>query len=634
MYNFNKETKNASPFVVKKNEEVYNLLDFDNRKDFEDAKKGFIANLDDNLIYDDDGNVVYDIKMNSFVDEMDAPNTVNPSLWRQCKLTNYSGLFKVRDGVYQIRNFDLANITAIRGNTGWILIDVLTCGETAKAGVDLLKKHVEDLPIKAVIYTHSHLDHFGGIKGVVSQEEVDNGEVEIIAPYNFTFETGSENVIAGNAMGRRAHYQAGFSLERSSKSGVGSGLGSGVATGKVTLIQPTLELKDELHSKLTIDGVDFEFTECNETEAVSEFVMFVPKYETLCTSEVACHTLHNLLTPRGAQIRSSLKWARSIDNMIRLYGDRTEYVVASHHWPTFGHYDCIDFLEKQRDIYLYLHNETVRLINHGVTIRELPHEFKLSEELEKTWHTRGYYGHINHDVKAIYQFYLGWYDANPSTYLEVHPTKAGENLIEMMDGVDNILDKCSKYMDKGDFYWVAEVLNKVVFANPDNEKARYMLADALEQIGYMEESGVRRNMYLQGAYELRNGVTVKSGLGLHEDLMLGLTPEQILDFIGIKYNSQNATNEKIKIKFNFIDCDETRILELTKNRVLNNFKGNEDSILTINGSKLTIVELFTASNPKDMLESGNVTFDGDLSQLQLLASSCDNFEYNFPIVTP
>ncbi|MGL5330470.1 MAG: alkyl/aryl-sulfatase [Peptostreptococcaceae bacterium] len=637
MYNYNKDAKQASSFVVNKNKEVYSFLDFDNKKDFEDASKGFIATIDDNFIRDEKGNVVYDTKIHSFLDEvseMDAPNTVNPSLWRQGRLTNLNGLFKVVDGIYQIRSFDLANMTAIRGNTGWILIDVLTCGETAKAGMDLLRKHVEDLPIKAVIYTHSHLDHFGGIKGIVTQEEVDNGNVEIIAPYNFTFETGSENVIAGNAMARRADYQGGFSVERSPQGGVGIGLGAGCASGKVTLIKPTLELDNELHTKLTIDGVDFEFTECNETEAVSEFIIFVPKYETLCTSEVACHNLHNLLTPRGAQIRSSLKWAKSIDNMIRLYGDRTEYIVATHHWPTFGNKDCIDFLEKQRDIYLYLHNETVRLINNGVTIRELPHEFKLSPELEKTWHTRGYYGHINHNVKAIYQFYLGWYDANPSTNLEIHPSEAGEKLIEMMDGVENILAKCSKYMENGDFYWVCEVLNKVVFARPDNENVKCMLADALEQIGYMEESGIRRNMYLQGAFELRNGIKQKGGINLSDDLMVGLTPEQILDFIGVRYNALTASNKKLKIKFNFTDLNETRILELTNNRVLNNFISDEDALLTISGNKLAIVALLTSPNASELLEKGIIQTEGDLSQIQLLASSCDKFAPNFAIVTP
>ncbi|MGL5328986.1 MAG: alkyl/aryl-sulfatase [Peptostreptococcaceae bacterium] len=637
MYTYNSETKQASSFVSNKNKEIYNLLDFNNKKDFEDATKGFIATLDDSLIKDENGNIVYDTKIHSFldeIDEMDSPSSVNPSLWRQGRLTNLNGLFKVREGVYQIRSFDLANITAIRGNTGWILIDVLTCGETAKAGMDLLRKHVEDLPIKAVIYTHSHLDHFGGIKGIVTQEEVDNGEVQIIAPYNFTFETGSENVIAGNAMARRADYQGGFSVERSSTGGVGIGLGAGCASGKVTLIKPSLELNNELHTKLTIDGIDFEFTECNETEAVSEFVIFVPKYDTLCTSEVACHTLHNLLTPRGAQIRSSLKWAKSIDNMIRLYGSRTEYIVATHHWPTFTNEDCIDFLEKQRDIYLYLHNETVRLINNGVTIKELPYEFKLSPELEKSWHTRGYYGHINHNVKAIYQFYLGWYDANPSTYLEVHPSEAGEKLIDMMDGVENILNKCEKYIANGDYHWVAEILNKVVFARPEDEKVKFMLADTLEQIGYMEESGIRRNMYLQGAYELRNGISQKGGLGLSDDLMVGLTPEQILDFIGVRYNALNASNNKIKIKFNFTDLNETRILELTNNRVLNNFISNEDALLTLSGNKLEIVGLFTSANPSEILAKGTIKTEGNLSQLQLLASSCDKFAPNFPVVTP
>ncbi len=634
-YQFSAERKEASKYVKEENKAVLKKFNFDEKQDYDFANRGFIATIEDPEIKDANGTPV--IALNEFdytrtIDPKDAPDTVNPSLWRQLQLTSIHGLFKVCDDVYQIRNFDLANMTAIKGKTGWILIDVLSSGETAKAAYDLLCKHVADLPIKAVIYTHSHLDHFGGIRGLVTDEDIEAGRVEIIAPHNFTYEASAENVIAGNAMGRRSQYQAGFKLARDEKGTLGLGLGAIVSRGKITLIRPTKELPQEERIELNLDGVDFVFTEAQNTEAVSEYVIYMPKLKVLCSAEVANRTQHNLLTVRGAQIRSCHKWAQVVDRALQMFGNDVEYIVGTHHWPVFGHDESVDFLASVRDAYLFLHNETMRLINLGATINELPFLFEFPEEILKKWYTHGYYGHEKHNTKAIYQFYLGWYDGNPSRYLELPTEESGKYFIEMMGGADAVVEKCAKYMDEGKFLWVAEALNKVVFAEPNHQNAKFMLADALEQIGYIEESGIRRNSYLKAAQELREGLGVVQTLGLSDDLLAGLTAEQILDFIGVKFNHKKVSGD-IKIKFDFLDLKETRILELTKNKVLHNCASNGDALLTITGNKIAILGLLNSPDPKAMIESGAVKVDGDVAQLKVLGDACEKFTPDFNVVT-
>ncbi len=635
-YQFNAERKEASKYVREQNKAVLSKYNFDEKQDFDFANRGFIATIDEPDIKEESGRAV--VILNEFGDNLNiepenAPDTVNPSLWRQLKLTNIHGLFKVCDDVYQVRSFDIANLTAIRGEKGWVIIDALTSCETSKTAFDLLCKHVEKLPITAIILTHSHADHFGGIRGLVTHEDVESGRVQIIAPHNFTYEVSAENVIAGNAMGRRAQYQLGTKLQRDFKGSLGQGLGSLISTGKITLIKPTTELPQEEKIEMKIDGVDFIFTEAQNTEAVSEFICYMPKLKVLCSAEVANRTQHNLLTVRGAQIRSSHKWAKVVDRTLELFGNDVEYIVGTHHWPVFGHDESIDFLASVRDAYLFLHNETMRLVNLGATIKELPFLFEYPEEILKKWYTHGYYGHEKHNTKAIYQFYLGWYDGNPSTYLELPTEESGKYFIEMMGGADAVVEKCAKYMEEGKFLWVAEALNKVVFAEPNHQNAKFMLADALEQIGYTEESGIRRNAYVKGAQELRDGVGTVQPLGFSDDLLIGLTAEQILDFIAIRFDHKKVTGD-IKIKFDFVDLKETRILELTKNKVLHNKISNEDAILSVTGSKKAILGLLGSPDPKVLIESGAVKVEGDMGQLKVLGSACDTFTPDFNVVTP
>lgn len=641
VYDFNKNRKDASKFTETANKEMISKLNFDDHRDYELIEKGFIATWDENTIKDEEGKVVWDFKkLDLFAthEDVDAPAHVNPSLWRQGKLLSKHGLFKVTNGVYQIRSFDLANMTAIRGETGWIIVDPLTCKETAAAALLMIKKYVEDLPVTGVIITHSHLDHFGGMHGVIENEEdVRSEKLPVIAPNNFTYETGAENVIAGPIMNRRSIYQGGTPLPYDEKGTLGAGLGTSISNGLVGLIPPNHELKGLEHEEVTIDGVKFIFSEAMETEAVSESVFYIPKYKALCGAEVITRTQHNLLTPRGAQIRSSLKWSKVINRMLEKFGDKTNVLFNTHHWPEFGNNNVIAFLEQQRDIYLYLHNETMRLINSGVTISELPYEFELPYELEKAWHTRGYYGHQWHNTKAIYQYYLGWYDGNPTTFREVEPKVEGQKLVKLAGGIDNLIDQAVKSFENGEYLWTAQLLGKVVFAYPKNEKIRLLLADTLEQQGYQEESGIRRNMYLQGAKELRQNSVDTVIFAFSEELSAGLTPEQLLDFIGVRFDSsKSVVLPKLKINLNFTDVKEKRYLEITPNRVLENNKGfNEEATITLNGSKLVLLAALTGLQSLDDLETaGALKINGDKKTISQLQSALVTFELNIPIIIP
>lgn len=635
-YEFNTEKKDASKYVIEKNKEVLTKFNFADKEDFDFATRGLVAEFDKDMIYNEDGTRAFDLKRFEFLNEYDpenAPSTVNPSLWRQGVLNNYNGVFKVNENVYQVRGTDTANMTAIRGKSGWILIDVMTSMATAKASFEFLKKTVEDMPIKAIIYTHSHADHFGGVRGLITDEQVKNGEVAVIAPENFTYESGSEMVIAGNAMKRRTTFQYAAGVEASPRGTVGVGLCNELTTGIVSLIAPSTELPCEEEVHLDVDGVKFIFSEASETEAVSEFVMYMPEYKTYCSAEITNRTQHNLLTPRGAQIRSSLKWGKVIDRTLRLFGNDMDYMVGTHHWPVFGNEKCKEFLENSRDLYLFLHNETVRKFNNGVTIKELPFEVQLSDELLSVWYTHGYYGALEHNVKAIYQYYLGFYDGNPSTYLELPSAESGKLFAEMMGGVDNTLNKCAEFLERGEFLWVAEVLNKIVFAYPENRNAQLMLADTLEQIAYTEESGARRNCYVKAVDELRKGKPEDSGIKIGEEMLVGLSPEQILDFLGTKYNYKIAKGS-INIKFVFEDLNETRMLTSTKNGVLFNYVENEDAKLTISASKINMVSLLMGLGAEKLIESGKIKLLGDKSQLEILLTSLENSNPNFAIVTP
>jgi len=641
-YDFNGNRKNASNFTENTNKEFISKLDFQDHRDYELVEKGFIATWDEDTIRNEDGEVVWDFKrldlFNSHED-VDAPPEVNPSLWRQGKLLNKHGLFKVTDGIYQVRNFDLANMTAIRGETGWIIIDPLTCTETAAAALSMIKEHVEDLPVTGVYITHSHLDHFGGIHGVIDNpEDVRSRKIPLIAPYQFTYHTAAENVFAGPIKDRRLIYHSGTPLIYDEKGTVGMGLGPSMATGEAGLIEPNHELEGLEKEELVIDGVKFIFSEAMETEAVSESLFYVPKYKALCGAEVITKTQHNLLTTRGAQVRSSLKWAKVINRVIDMFGQDVEFFFTTHHWPEFGNKNIVAFLEQQRDLYLYLHNESLRLINSGVPIHELPHKFKFTEELEQAWHTRGYYGHQWHNTKAVYQYYIGWFDGNPATLREVPAKVEGGNLVKLAGGLDNLINNAVESFENGEYLWTTQLLGKVIFAHPDNEKVRFLLADALEQQGYQEESGSRRNIYLQGAKELRQGSVDANVFGFEVlELTAGITPEQLLDYLGVAFDSKKAADLKeLKINMNFTDNQEKYHLEVTPNRVLTNHTGfNKEATVTLEGSKLVVLGALSGLESMEKLESsGELKVIGDKNTINRLQSALIIFKPDMSIVAP
>lgn len=639
-YDFNENRKSASKFTEKANKEMILKLDFDDRRDYELIERGFIATWDEDTIKDADGKVVWNFKSRDLFnnhEDVDAPAEVNPSLWRQGKLLNKHGLFKLTDGVYQVRNFDLANMTAIRGETGWIIIDPLTCTETATAALAMIKNYVEDLPVTGVYITHSHIDHFGGIHGVIENEEdVRSGKLPLIAPKDFTFYTAAENIFAGPIKDRRLIYHSGTPLIYDEKGTVGLGLGPSMGTGEVGLIEPNHELEGLEHEELTIDGVKFIFSEAMDTEAVTESLFYVPKYKALCGAEVISKTQHNLLTTRGAEVRSSLKWAKVINRMIEKFGLDVEYFFSTHHWPEFGNKNIKAFLEQQRDTYLYLHNESLRLINSGVTIHELPHKFKFTDELEKAWHSRGYYGHQWHNTKAVYQYYLGWFDGNPSNFRDVPPEVEGEKLVKLAGGMDNLIKQAVESFENGEYLWTAQLLGKVIFAYPDNEKTRFLLADALEQQGYQEESGSRRNIYLQGAKELRQGSVDANVFNFSIELSAGVTPEQLLDFIGVSFDSEKAVNLKgLKINLNFTDNKEEHHLEVTPNRLLTNHPGfSNEATVTMEGSKVDVLGAIMGLRTLEEYESnGLLKIEGDKNTISQLRSALVIFRTDIPIVT-
>ncbi len=484
------------------NARVSENLPLSDPQDFEDAKRGLIASDAELRVANAEGVAIWDMPAYSFIDG-EAPVSVNPSLWRQARLNNIHGLFEVTKGVYQLRGYDLANMSLIEGKTGWIIVDPLTAEETARAALAFAREHLGDKPVSAVIFTHSHIDHFGGVLGVLTPEEAEERKVPIIAPESFIEEATSENIVAGVTMSRRALYMFGLRLPRGERGHVGSGLGKGPAHGTFGILQPT-ETISKTTTELTIDGVKFVFQNAPGSEAPSELTFYLPELKTFCGAEVVSHNMHNLYTLRGAKVRDALKWSGYIDEAIALFGNADVY-FGSHHWPIWGNARIIDFLEKQRDTYKYINDQALRLALHGYTPREIAEQLELPESLRTSFANRGYYGTLRHNAKAVYQRYFGWYDGNPANLDPLPPTEAGTRYVELAGGPANLLKNAQAAYDKGEYRWAAEVLNHLVFADPENQEARDLLARAYDQLGYQAESGPWRDIYLTGAFELRHG---------------------------------------------------------------------------------------------------------------------------------
>ncbi|MCH9405752.1 alkyl/aryl-sulfatase [Pantoea agglomerans] len=629
--------KDAAPATKQANDALYQQLPFDNKSDFEDAHKGFIAALPDAVIKGESGNVIWDPKQYAFIKEGEkAPDTVNPSLWRQSQLINISGLFEVTEGIYQIRNLDLSNMTIIEGKEGVTVVDPLVSAETAKVGMDLYFKNRGKKPVVAVIYTHSHVDHYGGVRGVVDEADVKSGKVKIYAPAGFMESAVSENIMAGNVMSRRASYMYGNLLKADAKGQVGAGLGTTTSAGTVTLIAPT-DYVTKTGEKRVIDGLTYDFMMAPGSEAPAEMLWFIEEKKVIQTAEDVTHTLHNTYSLRGAKIREPLPWSKYINDAISRWGDKADVLMAQHHWPTWGNDNVNKLLKSQRDLYRYINDQTLRMANEGLTRDEIAAQFKLPPSLATMWANRGYYGSVSHDVKATYVLYLGWFDGNPATLDELPPEDAAKKYVEYMGGADSILQKAKTDYDKGDYRWVAQVVSKVVFADPENKAARNLEADALEQLGYQAESGPWRNFYLTGAQELRNGVKqLPTPNTASPDTVRAMTPEMFFDYLALHINGEKAANAKAVLNVDFGGDGGKYKLEL-ENGVLNHTANSEaqnaDATLTLSRETLNKV-ILKEETLKQAQDKGEVKITGNADKVSELLGYMDKFDFWFNMVTP
>ena len=599
-------------------------LPFDDAQDFEDAHRGFIGRLDPCTILDADGRVVWDNDSYAFLDGP-APATVHPSLWRQSQLCSIQGLFEVVPGIYQVRGFDLSNITFVEGSTGVLVIDPLISSETAAAALELYHRHRGDRRVVGVIYSHSHIDHFGGVKGVTSQADVDAGRCTVIAPDGFMEHAVAENVYAGTAMARRAAYMYGAALERGPAGQVGSGLGQTNSTGTISLIAPTDSIMETGETR-DLDGIRMEFQLTPGTEAPAEMNTLFPDQGALWMAENATHVLHNLLPIRGALVRDPRIWARYLTEAIDRFGERTEVVFASHHWPTWGRERAMRFLVEQRDLYAYIHDQTLRMLNRGFTGAEIAEAIELPPALERAWHARGYYGSVSHNVKAIYQRYMGWYDGNPAHLWQHPPVEAGRRYVAAIGGPDAVLAVGRQAYEAGDFRWAAEVLSHLVFAEPANEAAKALLAGTLEQLGFGAENGTWRSAYLAGAHELRHG-SFGTPASVSPDMLAALSPEQVFDAIAIRVNGPKAWSEWLTIGLDVTDAGESYLLELRNGVLVHRPAPVDGADIVLRLPRSALVGLLAG-------QLDGVSVEGDPAVLGRLMAVLDAPDPGFAIVTP
>lgn len=609
------------------------LSEYDNL-DYEDASRGMIAASPELVIRRDDNSVIWDRTAYDFVDG-EAPKTVNPSLWRQAKLNNIHGLFEVVPGIYQVRGYDLANLTIIVGKTGWIIVDTLTCEETARAALDFARQHLEPRLISAIVLTHSHIDHFGGITGIISADQVARDGIQIVAPEGFMEESISESVIAGPAMLRRSEYMYGGKLEKSPRGHVDTGLGKQTAAGSVGIMAPTVAIT-ETPQELEIDGIRFVFQNAPESEAVSELTFYLPELKAYCGAEIVSHNLHNIYTLRGTKARDALKWSDYIDEAMSLFGEAEVY-FGTHHWPVWGNAAVHDFLKTQRDSYKYIHDQTLRLANDGLTPKEISECLEFPKTLRRTFSNRDYYGTVRHNVKAVYSYYLGWYDANPAHLNPLPPEASAKRYVDYMGGASSILEKARASYDDGEYRWVAEVLHHLVFAEPENTEAKELLAAAYDQMAYQAESGPWRDVYLTAALELRSGVQKAAhSLNNAQNLVKQMPISSFFDILAIRLDGPAAEGLNMTIDFIIRDRNECYALKL-ENSVLRHTKSeptpNPDATLTLKHE--LFVRIFTNQvSMVDAAEKGELQVDGNVENLIRFFSLIIPPTDSFNIVTP
>ncbi|MFJ6572273.1 alkyl/aryl-sulfatase [Streptomyces sp. NPDC091292] len=626
----------AQPAIGGANRKAASHLPFDDTQDFDDVRRGFVGTASDPLIKDADGRAVWDLDAYAFLTQ-DCPDTVNPSLWRQSRLCANHGLFEVADGIYQIRGFDLSNMTLVEGERGILVIDPLLCAETAAAGLALYRSHRGDRPVTGVLYTHSHADHFGGVRGVVTDDDISGG-VPVFAPRGFLEHAISENVYAGTAMNRRAAYMFGAALPKGARGQISTGLGQTLSTGSVGLIPPTRDIT-RTGQEETVDGIRMVFQLTPGTEAPAELNIHFPDHAALCMAENATHNLHNLLTLRGAEVRDPRVWAHYLTEAIDLFTGSCDVAFASHHWPTWGRERVVRFLSEQRDLYAYLHDQTLRMINQGLTGAEIAEQLETSmpPALERAWNTHGYYGSVSHNTKAIYQRYLGWFDGNPAHLWEHPPVEAARRYVEFMGGADQLLSRARQSFADGDFRWVAQVVDHVVFADPDNAEARALQADALEQLGYGSENGTWRNFYLMGSLELRDGSVGTPTATTSPDVLAALTLDQLFDALAIRVDGPRSWDADICVRWNIRNQDPVTLR--LRNGVLTHVTGkgpaaaDPDVEIALDEDTLRAVLLGTVP-PSDLATHPGVTLTGTPTKLTELLSHLAAPDPDFAIVTP
>ena len=633
------EPKPATVHTARANREVERSVALDDA-DFDRASRGLLATHPTGVI-DHRYGVAWDLNRYAFVrDGRPSPESVNPSLWRQAQLNANHGLFEVADGIWQVRGYDISNVTFIRGDTGWVVIDPLTTEVTAAAALELANHSLGRRDVRAVIYTHSHADHFGGVHGVTSLDAVAAGEVRIIAPVGFMREAVSENVIAGPAMARRSTYQFGMNLPPGPRGHVDAGLGQAIPTAPPGLIAPTEDIV-ETGQELTVDGIRIVFQNTPGTEAPAEMNFAFPDHGWLCMAENCTHTMHNLVPIRGAQVRDSLSWSKYIQEALELFGDRAEILFASHHWPRWGSDDVRRFLCLQRDLYRWMHDQTVRRANRGWTALEIAEDLRMPEEFLDQGHTRGYYGSLAHNVKAVYQRYLSWYDGNPARLAPHPPSEAGRRYVELAGGAAPLLDKARAAYAQGDYRWVVELVNHLVFAEPEHAEARDLQADALEQLGYQSESATFRNAYLTGAMELRSGPPPQRDIRRRQ-LVDALSVDQLFDSIAIRLQAENVGGRSTTTNWTFSDLDSAGdepaqwMLGL-ENRALHYSAGRHvaDANASITLTKPVLVSLVAGSGTiAEVVADGRMVIEGDTNAVQVVFANLEVFQSGFPIVEP
>ena len=606
-------------------------LDMGQRQDFEDAQRGLIAKASGKIVAAD-GTVLNDLDAYGFLGAA-APDTVNPSLWRHAQLNATAGLYKVVEGVYQLRGFDIANITLIEGKTGWIVVDALTSRESAAAAMAFAAQHLGKKPVSALVLTHAHADHFGGALGVISQQEASQRKTPVVAPAGFMEEATSENVLVGTGMGRRSVYQFGRDLPRSARGNVDTGLGKDVVYGAVGILTPTW-LIYQPNQAMQLDGVDFVFHNVPNAECPAELTFSVPEKKLYDGAENLSHTMHNLLPIRGAKVRDALRWANYMEQALE-QTRQAEVLIGSHHWPIWGNARIQEFITKHRDVYKYTHDQTVRLINAGYTPNEIAEKVQLPAALTDYFSARGYYGDVRHNVKAVYQFYMGFYDGNPAHLNPLPPTEAGQHYLQLLGGADKAVAAAQEAYDKGDYRWAAELLNHVVMGDPSSKSAKALLAQTYEQMGYAAEASTWRNAYLTGAQELRNGPPAKGvSKALVIDLLLQTPTERFLEAMAASLDGPAAAGKDLKI--NLVLTDQKESFQLWLENAVLHFKPGQaqDANATLVLTKPIFVKMIAGTaGVKDTLLSDDLQVKGSKVDLLRFFGLLDKASGAFPIVT-